>query len=56
MAAGELAALMDMSPAAAMRLLDAGVALRLFLRKQTDGREPVYGLGVLVSLMVGHDA
>jgi demethylspheroidene O-methyltransferase len=56
MPVGELAARMDMSPAAATRLLDAGVALRLFSRRLTAGHEPMYSLGVLGAPMVGNAA
>lgn len=56
MTVDELATRMDMSPAAATRLLDAGVALRLFSRRLAVGHEPIYSLGVLGAPMVGNVA
>lgn len=54
--ASELAAHMGMTPAAAKRLLDAAVALRLLSRKQSGDSDPVYRLGVLGAPMVGNAA
>jgi demethylspheroidene O-methyltransferase len=56
MSALELARCVDMSPQATERLLDAGVALRLFSRSRSVVADTNYSLGPLGAPMVGNAA